>query len=130
MEFLPKSSQFVETLEDYQASLHGLLSEAAEECQSINRRPKEPKSSRLVDATLEVFELIGGVPRFALWADQNLHHFYTKNFAKAASIAQNQINFNGPTQINIQPALPRSPLDGEDTQDEIGSSPGSEHPLP
>lgn len=124
MDIVPKDTQFEESVDKYVSDLLPFLSEAALECTAINRKPKGSKASRFVDATLETFEIIGGVARFALWADSNPEAFYTKNVAKAASIAQNQINFNGPTQINIIPALPRSPLDGPDTQDAIDCDAG------
>lgn len=39
--------------------------------------PPALKSSRAARAFQQAFELIGGVPRLALWADQNPTKFYT-----------------------------------------------------
>lgn len=39
--------------------------------------PAVMKTSRAAQAFQQAFELIGGVPRLALWADQNPSKFYT-----------------------------------------------------
>ena len=40
------------------------------------RLPKALRTSRAAEAAQQVFELIGGVPRFTLWADKNPDKFY------------------------------------------------------
>jgi len=114
MDLVPKETQFQEILDDYHRDLMPFMSEAAMECFAINKAPKQKsRNARLLDALQETFELIGGVPRMALWADGHPGEFY-KLFGKQIPGMVQQMNFNGPTQINIQPALPRSPLDGPD----------------
>lgn len=121
MEIMPKATQFEETIDSYTADLLDFLSPAAIECTAINRKPKEAKrNTRLLDAIQETFEVIGGVPRMALWADSCPGEFY-KLLGKQIPGMVQQLNFNGPTQINIQPALARSPLDGPDQDDANGS---------
>lgn len=117
MEKLPtKTPDFEETINDYGSNLEDLMSPISAECRRVNKIPKgEGKKARVLDAMLETFELIGGVPRMAIVADQFPMEFY-KLFAKQIPGTMNQVNFNGPTQINIVPALPRSPLDGDDSE--------------
>lgn len=127
MDILPKENQFVETLETYERDLASWLSDIAQECQSINKKPStRSRNARLLDALQETFELIGGVPRMAFEADKNPMEFY-KLWGKQIPGVVQQMNFNGPTQINIQPALPRSPLDGDDSQNALGSDAGNEY---
>lgn len=57
----------------------------------------------------EAFELIGGVPRLALWADKNPTEFY-KICAKTIP-QSNLLDIVGKVQHTILPALPPSPLD-------------------
>lgn len=124
MEFLPKRTQFEERLDDTHSQLSDFLSEHAQECYIINRKPKEAsRNARLLEAIQETFEIIGGVPRMALWADKHPGDFYKLLGRQIPGMVQ-QMNFNGPTQINITPALPRSPLDGPDQENTNGSAPG------
>ncbi len=112
MDIVPKETQFEETVDNYVRDLLPFLSDAALETTAINRKPKKAsRNTRLLDAIQETFEVIGGVPRMALWADGNPGEFY-KLLGKQIPGMVQQLNFNGPTQINIVPALPRSPLDG------------------
>jgi len=55
------------------------------------------------------FDLIGGVPRLALWADQNPGEFY-KLYGKMMPEAE-KANQALNAQINITNHIPRSPLD-------------------
>lgn len=124
MEIVPKETQFEETVDRYTEDLLDFLSPAAIECTAINRKPKRAdRNTRLLDAIQETFEVIGGVPRMALWADTHPGDFY-KLLGKQIPGMVQQLNFNGPTQINIQPALARSPLDGDDSQNSNNSPAG------
>jgi hypothetical protein len=124
MEIVPKETQFQETIDGYASGMTFLLSDIARECQSINKTPKAAsRNARLLEAIQETFELIGGVPRMAIWADGEPGEFY-KLLGKQIPGMVQQLNFNGPTQINIQPALPRSALDGPDQEDEACSVSG------
>lgn len=119
MDIVPKETQFEETIDSYTGNLLPFLSAAALECSSINRKPKRAnRNTRLLDAIQETFEIIGGVPRMALWADMYPGDFYKLVGKQIPGMVQ-QLNFNGPTQINITPALARSPLDGNDQEDPI-----------
>ena len=48
---------------------------------------------------LSVFEMIGGAPRMAAWADQNPTDFYTKLFPKMISRSQ-QVDVSGTLTID------------------------------
>lgn len=48
---------------------------------------------------LSVFEMIGGAPRMASWADQNPTDFYTKIFPKVISRSQ-QVDVSGTLTID------------------------------
>lgn len=123
MEIVPKETQFEESVDGYVNNLLEFLSPAALECTAINRKPKQAsRNTRLLDAIQETFEVIGGVPRMALWADGHPGDFY-KLLGKQIPGMVQQLNFNGPTQINITPALARSPLDGEDQEDTDSGGP-------
>lgn len=117
MEIVPKETQFSETISEYTGKLDHLLSDVAKECHDANKVPgSKNRNQRLLDAFQETFEIIGGVPRMALWADVYPGEFY-KLLGKQIPGMVQQLNFNGPTQINIQPALPRSPLDGPEDEE-------------
>jgi hypothetical protein len=60
----------------------------------------------------EVFHLIGGVPRFAAWADRNPGFFYTKLLTKLLPQAAT-VTHEGSVNILYRPAIPPSPLDGD-----------------
>lgn len=118
MDIVPKETQFEETVDRYVGDLLPFLSEAAMECTAINRKPKNAsRNARVMEAIQETFEIIGGVARLALVADAHPLEFYKTIWAKQIPGMVQQMNFNGPTQINITPALPRSPLDGDDQED-------------
>jgi hypothetical protein len=64
---------------------------------------------------LSVFEMIGGAPRMATWADQNPTDFYTKLLPKVISRSQ-QVDFTG--TLTIDDAITRlesqsTVIDGE-----------------
>jgi hypothetical protein len=42
----------------------------------LRRSPKIASQAEIVDSFNAVFQMIGGVPRLALWADQNPAQFY------------------------------------------------------
>jgi hypothetical protein len=69
-----------------------------------------PLAGRANIAISDTFDLIGGVPRLALWADRNPGQFYTKLYARTL-VAESTQNVSG--QITIISSIPRSPLDGE-----------------
>lgn len=86
--------------------------ELAESGKSLDRLPQRQFSRRRVlEALDEAFQLIGGVPRLAMWAHVNPSDFY-KLWGKTIPAAS-QMEIMGNVQHIIRPALPRSPLDGE-----------------
>lgn len=83
---------------------------SAEQYQHIGRF-----SGALVHAA---FEMMGGLPRFASWADDNPTDFYTKLFPKMISRSQ-QVDVSG--TLTIDDAITRlerqnEPTDGEFTE--------------
>lgn len=92
----------------------------------ISRQFAKPTKAKhkLLAAADEAFDMIGGVPRFALWADTNPTDFY-KLYAK--TLPQN-IDVTG--EITIRPALPPSPLDDPiDVTPERADASGTGSPL-
>lgn len=71
--------------------------------------PREVKRARVVNAFHEAFELIGGVPRLAHWADQSPSAFYKLYARLLPTQASQQIEHGG--EIKIKHVLPRGPLD-------------------
>ena len=70
--------------------------------------PRDPR--RHIGAIHDTFDLIGGVPRMAVWADENPTEFYTKVLPKGIE-KQTAVQHSG--EITIVSNIPRSPLDGE-----------------
>lgn len=73
------------------------------------RVPRDVSRKRLVQAFTDAFELIGGVPRLAHWADQHPSEFYKLMARLFPNVAQQQIEHGG--QVTVIHALPRSKLD-------------------
>jgi hypothetical protein len=110
MEFLPTKPVFDQEL--YSEQMHTVLSDVARSCNTIISPPRKKfDREKFLAAIGEAFDLIGGVPRFAIWADQNQTEFY-KICAKTIPQAQ-MLDIMGKLQHIIRPALPPSPLDGD-----------------
>jgi hypothetical protein len=73
--------------------------------------PREVKRAKVVNAFHEAFELIGGVPRLAHWADQSPSAFYKLYARLLPTQANQQLEHSG--EIKIKHVLPRGPLDAE-----------------
>lgn len=73
--------------------------------------PREVKRAKVVNAFHEAFELIGGVPRLAHWADQSPSAFYKLYARLLPTQASQQIEHGG--EIRIKHVLPKGPLDAE-----------------
>lgn len=72
---------------------------------------REFAKQKVMDAFHDAFDLIGGVPRLAYWANQNPTEFfklYGKMLPAGASI---DVNHDG--EIRFKHVLPPSKLDGE-----------------
>ncbi len=77
------------------------------------RVPKNPNFSRrdVVNAFQQAFELIGGVPRLALWAHEHETEFYKLHARLLPSQSSSALGESN--QLNITINTPRSPLDDE-----------------
>lgn len=103
--------EFEQVVDRYAYEMGDYLTALARDCRRVNKVPKQKKSDRIQDALLQAFELIGGVPRLAIWADINPDKFYNLFGKQIPGLVQQQMNFNAPTQIIVQSAIPHSPLD-------------------
>lgn len=95
--------------------LEPLLGDAARSSRRLAQAigaPPAPKKQRFLSAMDDTFDLIGGIPRLAIWADQNPDDYY-KLYAKTLP-TQIQASIEGKLQHIIRPALPPSPLDAID----------------
>lgn len=73
--------------------------------ETVKRSPR-----RTNNAVQDAFDLIGGVPRLAVWADRNPGEFFTKILPRTLQ-SQQQQEHSGTIQIIT--AIPRTALDGE-----------------
>ncbi|NOQ49143.1 MAG: hypothetical protein GQ553_00540 [Nitrosomonadaceae bacterium] len=73
--------------------------------------PREVKREKVVHAFQEAFELIGGVPRLAHWADQSPSAFFKLYARLLPTQANQQLEHSG--EIRVRHILPRGPLDEE-----------------
>jgi hypothetical protein len=71
--------------------------------------PRDVSRKQVVQAFQDAFELIGGVPRLAHWADQHPSEFFKLYARLLPTTAQQQIEHGG--QILVKHVLPRGPLD-------------------
>lgn len=110
MDFLPKEPVFDDSL--YSEQMHDALSDEAKKARSMMKAPRAKFDRlRFLDAMQEAYEQLGGVNRLTLWADRNYTEF-VRLFSK--TIPQTQLlDIQGKMQMQILPALPPSPLDGD-----------------
>lgn len=73
-------------------------------------RNKAVSRKQVVSAFQSAFDLIGGVPRLAIWADENPSEFY-KLYGKLLP-SQNSDALGEKNEMIIKHVLPRSRLDG------------------
>lgn len=71
--------------------------------------PRDVSRKAIVQAFQDAFELIGGVPRLAHWADEHPSDFYKLYARLLPTTAQQQLEHSG--EIRIKHVLPRGPLD-------------------
>jgi hypothetical protein len=108
MDFLPAKPIFDEVL--YSEQMDSVLSETARKTKAVLQPPRKKfDREKFLCAIDEAFELIGGVPRLALWADQNPTEFY-RLYGKTLP-QTNLIDLAAKMQMQILPALPPSALD-------------------
>lgn len=131
-EFVPRS-EFEEAsegeLEDRVYDDNVAYSETAKDCQALSELatsgngvsrisvPREIKRARVVNAFQDAFELIGGVPRLAHWADDHPTDFF-KLYARLLPVEASRKGESASDERKIIHVLPPGPLDtdvpGED----------------
>lgn len=114
----PTEPDFNERILEYSDQLMTQLSPEARVAQKMNRIPKKfAQRERIMQAMAEAFEIVGGVPRLALWADKNYGEFAKLMGKQVPGLVQNAfaIKSNGP--VTIVSAIPASflddPIEGE-----------------
>lgn len=113
MELIPKETEEPDfSYDKYSPEFYGSLSETATFFRAHNKAPKKKdRASRFLDATNEAFELIGGAPRLAAWADANYGQFVTKVMTRALPVQAANININSKGPVQIFSAIPPTALD-------------------
>lgn len=82
----------------------------------IERRLRRPTKRESLQEQLDAcFELVGGVPRMSIWADENPGDFYALRARVALATQAKKIDHT--IQV-IQPAIPMTALDGEGHADD------------
>jgi hypothetical protein len=102
-EQLPTVSNQFDTLWDEEVVLGKKLRRAP---------PKTFDRDEQAKAIVEVFHAIGGVPRFAHWANEHPGYFYTKLLTKTLP-SQTNVTHDGSVSIVYRPSIAPGPLDGE-----------------
>jgi len=74
----------------------------------LDRVRRSPR--RANNAVHDAFDLIGGVPRLAMWADANPGEFYCKLLTRTMQTHQQQEHSG---EIRIISAVPRTAIDGD-----------------
>ncbi len=69
-------------------------------------RSKDVRRAQVVNAFMDAFQLIGGTPRLALWADENPTEFY-RLYSKLMPKEEKHTE----REVIINHALPKGPLD-------------------
>jgi hypothetical protein len=96
------SDLFIDCLWNEERQLGGKL--ARRQVKKLNREEQ-------IKSVIEAFHQIGGQSRFAQWANDHPHHFFTKIFPKTFPQGNSQLINNGSLTVNYQPAIAPSPLD-------------------
>lgn len=110
MEIVPKETQEPED--------NSYLSDRAifaNQLARIRPRPKSSQREKTAQAYHDAFDLIGGVPRLALFADENPSEFYPIH-ARVTSIVEKNVTHSIKV---IAPALRPTALDGDITDVEF-----------
>lgn len=113
-DLVPKEPEFNDKVLEYSDQLSEFMSDQALVATKINRVPRRgSQRERFLTAMAEAFEIVGGVPRLALWADKNYTEFAKILGKQIPGLVQNAISVktNGP--VTIVSAIPPSFLDGE-----------------
>lgn len=113
-EVVPSEPNFSERVLKYSDELGPLLSDPAKVAGAMNLIPrKQAQKQRVIQALAETFEIVGGVPRLALWADKNYGEFMKIIGKQIPVLVQNSIGIQASGPVTIVSAIPQSTLDGE-----------------
>ena len=111
-EIVPSEPNFSDRVLEYNDQLSPILSDYAKATFGLNRIPKkQAQKQRLVQAMAEAFEIVGGVPRLALWADKNYGEFMKLIGKQIPVLVQNSIGIQANGPVTIVSAIPASSLD-------------------
>jgi hypothetical protein len=127
MEIVPRETEEPEdAYAKYPTEFYESLSPIAQTSKQYNKLPKKSeRKTRFLDGLAEAFELCGGVPRLASWADNNYGAF-VKAFGRTLPATASQISIHSKGPIQIVSAIPPSALD-EDVQEIKDVSPSKEN---
>lgn len=100
------------------------LEEMGDQLQKARGIPREFNRKTVARAFHDAFELIGGVPRLAVWAHQNETEFY-KLYARLMPNAASQDFDLGSQKTRVVHSIPRSALDGDISEAEFEDAPRS-----
>lgn len=113
-EIVPSEPDFNERILEYSDQLSEILSDAAKATNGMNRVPRKyAQKERFMSAMSEAFEIIGGVPRLALWADRNPTEFYKILSKQIPGLVQSSFSIKANGPVTIVSAIPESFLDAE-----------------
>jgi hypothetical protein len=102
MDFLPSKPEFDPIL--YSEEMDSVLGEMSRKCRAVTQAPRRKfDRDKFLSAMDEAFELIGGVPRLAHWADQNPTEFF-RLMGKTIPQA-NLMDIQAKMSMQILPAL-------------------------
>src|SRR5271170_81711 len=113
MDLVPKETQ--EPEDNSYLSDRAIFAKSMDRIRPIDRKPLIGKRARGLAALHDTFELIGGVPRLALYADESPHEFYQLYFRYTQS-QDKTVNHN--VRI-LAPTIPPTALDGDITDIEF-----------
>ena len=120
MDMVPKETREPEEENTY-LSDRAVFAKNLSQMRNLGRKPLSKKERGLA-ALHDVFELIGGVPRFAIHADENPDQFYHIYF-KYTQVQEKTINTN--VRV-IAPSIPPTALDGVTDVDFKAVTPAAE----
>ncbi len=114
-ELIPKEPDFSDRVLEYSDLLDDFLSDQAKVAKNINRVPRNGSPrDRYMQALAEAFEIVGGVPRLALWADKNYGEFAKILGKQVPGLVQNAFAIKASGNVTIVSAIPASFLDDEE----------------
>jgi hypothetical protein len=113
MELVPKDS--MEPEDNSYLSARAIFAHQMDRIRPIDKSKVVGKRARGLAALHDTFELIGGVPRLAIYADEQPHEFYQLYFRYTQS-QDKTVNHN--VRI-LAPTIPPTALDGDITDIEF-----------